>query len=61
MLILKKNSGLIAADLSKQEALDADPRAVQQKERANVVVYYILERSKKQYYNSLKEQQMFCK
>ena len=37
--------------MSKQKALDADPRAVQQiiftgKASANVVVYYVLEQSK---------------
>ena len=62
----EKNYRLIAADLSKQKALDADPRAIQQttftgKASANVMVYYILEQSKKQYYNFLKEQQVFCK
>ena len=30
MLILKKNYRLIAGDLSKQKALDADPKASQQ-------------------------------
>ena len=44
----EKNYRLIAADLSKQKALDADPRAIQQtiftgKASANVMVYYILE------------------
>ena len=48
----EKNYRLIAADLSKQKALDADPRAIQQtiftgKASANVMVYYILEQSKK--------------
>ena len=57
-----KNYRLNAVDLSKQKALDADPRAVQQviftgKASANIVVYYILEQSKE----FLKEQQMFCK
>ena len=47
----EKNYRLIAADLSKQKALDADPRAIQQiaftgKAGANIVVYYILEQSK---------------
>ena len=46
----KKNYRLIAADLSKQKALDADPRAIQQviftgKASGNIVVYYILEQS----------------
>ena len=30
MLILVKNYRLIAADLNKQKALDADPKAIQQ-------------------------------
>ena len=47
----KKNYGLIAADLTKQKALDADSRAIQQiiftgKASANVIIYYILEQSK---------------
>ena len=47
----EKNYRLIAADLSKQKVLDADPRAIQQiiftgKATANVMIYYILEQSK---------------
>ena len=47
----EKNYRLIAADLSKQEALDADSRAIQQiiftgKGSAAVIIYYILEESK---------------
>ena len=47
----EKNYRLIAADLSKQKALDADSRAIQQiiftgKVSADVVIYYILEKSK---------------
>ena len=47
----EKNYKLIAVDLSKQKALDADPRAIQQiiftgKASENIVVYYILEQSK---------------
>ena len=46
-----KNYRLIAADLSKQKALDADSRAIQQiiftgKASAGVIIYYILEQSK---------------
>ena len=46
----EKKYRLIAADLSKQKALDADSRAIQQtiftgKASANVMVYYILEQS----------------
>ena len=57
MLILKKNNRLIAADLSKQKASDANPRAIQQiiftgkiKSTAagnkRVIIYYILKQSK---------------
>ena len=48
LLIVKKNYRLIAADLSKQKALDADPKAIQQtiftsKTDNNIRAYYILE------------------
>ena len=56
LLILKKNYRLLAADLSKQKALDADSRAIQQiiftgKIKAavantRVVIFYILDKSK---------------
>ena len=51
LLILKKKNKLIAADLSKQKALDADPKAVQQiiftgKTDNQIRVYYIPEQSK---------------
>ena len=47
----EKNYELIAADLSKQKALDVDSRAVQQiiftgTASAAVIIYYILEQSK---------------
>ena len=47
----KNNYRPIAADLSKQKALDADPRAIQQiiftgKANRNIVVYYILKQAK---------------
>ena len=47
----EKNYRLIAADLCKQKALYADPRAIQQiiftgKASENVIIYYILEQSK---------------
>ena len=50
-LFWKKNYKLIAADLSKQKALDADPKAVQQiiftgKTDNQIRVYYIPEQSK---------------
>ena len=52
LLILKKNYRLIAADLSKQKALDPDSTATQQiiftGEASNKTIraYYILEQSK---------------
>ena len=56
LIILKKNYRLIAADLSKQQALDADSRTIQQiiftgkikatEENTRVIIYYILEKSK---------------
>ena len=52
----EKNYRLIAADLSKQKALDADSRAIQQiiftvkinatEANTKVIIYYILEKSK---------------
>ena len=47
----KNNYRLIAADLSKKKALDADLRAIQQiifteVANARVIIYYILEQSK---------------
>ena len=46
-----KNYKLIAANLSKQKALDADPRAIQQtiftgEVKTKSVIYHILEQSK---------------
>ena len=50
----EKNYRLIAVDLSKQKALDADSRAIQQiiftgKASKGVIIYYILNSQKKQY------------
>ena len=66
----KGNCRLIAVDLSKQNALDADSRTIQQiiftgkikSKVANirVIIYCILEQSKKRRYNFIKEQQKFC-
>ena len=52
----EKNYRLIAADLNKQKALDADSRAIQQiiftgkikaaADNTRVIIYYILEQSK---------------
>ena len=47
----EKNYRLIAVDLSKQKALDADPRVIQKiiftgKASGNIITYYILEQSK---------------
>ena len=55
----KKNYKLVAADLSKQKELDADPRAIQQIELrymlgTNSTIYWILEKSKEtilEFYN----------
>ena len=56
LLNLKKKARLIAADLSKQKALDADSRAIRQiiftgkikstVANTRVIIYYILEQSK---------------
>ena len=56
LLILKKNCRLTAADLSKQKALNADSRTIQQiiftgkikstVANTRVIIYYILEQSK---------------
>ena len=56
LLGISKNYRLIAADLSKQKALDADSRATQQiifngkikatKKNTSAIIYYILEQSK---------------
>ena len=50
LLISKKIYRLTAVNLSKQNALDADPRVIQQiiftgKASQNIVIYYILEQS----------------
>ena len=47
----KKHYKLVAADLSKQKELDADPRAIQQIEfkymlETNSTIYWVLEKSK---------------
>ena len=53
LFILKKNDRLTAADWSKQKALDADSKAIQQitftgkikstAQNTEVIIYYILE------------------
>ena len=50
-IYFKKHYNLVAVDLSKQTALDADPRAIQQIEfkymlRINSTIYWVLEKSK---------------
>ena len=60
-----KNYRLIVADLSKQKALDADSREIQQiiftgKASADVMIYYILEQSKETILEFAKGQQKFC-
>ena len=54
--MISQNYRLIEADLSKQKALDADPKAIQQitftgkikaaADNTRVIIYYILEQSK---------------
>ena len=67
----KKNYRIIAADLSKQKALDADSRAIQQiiftgkiktaVANTRVIILFVLEKSKETILESSKEQQKFCK
>ena len=59
---------MIAVDLSKQQALDADPKAIQQinfianlDRDGNTRFYFILEEAKKLFLNFHKELQKFCK
>ena len=61
----KEKYRLIAADLSKQKALDADLRAIQQiiftdKTSGDVIIYYILEKSKETISEFSKGQTNFC-
>ena len=61
----EKNYRLIAADLSKQKALDADSRAIQQiiftgKANAGAMIYYILEQSKETTLQFSKGTTKFC-
>ena len=60
-----KNYKLFAADLSKQKALDADLRAIQQiiftgKANAGAMIYYILEQSKETTLQFSKGTTKFC-
>ena len=60
LLILKKKYKLIAVDLSKQKALDADPKAIQQivftgKQIIKLGFIIFLNNQRKKYYNFLKE------
>ena len=60
-----KNYKLFAADLSKQKALDADSRAIQQiiftgKANADAMIYYILEQSKETTLQFSKRTTKFC-
>ena len=67
----EKNYGLIAGDLSKEKASDADSRAIQQiiftgktkSEAANtwLIIYYILEQSKETTLQFSKGTTKFCK
>ena len=64
----KKYYKMIAIGLSKQQALDADPKAIQQinfianlDRDGNTRFYFILEEAKKLFLNFHKELQKFCK
>ena len=67
----EKNYEIIAADLSKQKALDADLRAIQQiiftgkikatAANTRVIIFYVLEKSKETILEFQKEQQKCCK
>ena len=59
---------MIAIDLSKQQALDADPRVTQQinftanLDRAgNRIIFFIIEEAKETFWTFGKEPQKFCK
>ena len=59
-IFFKKRYRLIAADLSKQKALDADSREIQQivftgTASATIITYYILEQSKEKILEFSKE------
>ena len=62
----KDDFRLIAADLSKQKALDADPKAIQQiiftgqADDEALMAFTFLNNQKKQYYNFSKERRKFC-
>ena len=62
----EKNYRLIAVDLSKQKALDANPRVIQQiiftgKASGNIAIYYIFEQSKETILQFSKGATNFCK
>ena len=68
-MYFQDNYKLIAVDLRKQKALDADPRAIQQivfqgdvggDDNAQIRLYIILEYSKQTVLEFYKEQQKFC-
>ena len=66
----EKKYRLIAADLSKQKALDADSRAIQQiiftgkikstAQNTRVIIYFILEQSKETILEFAKATTKFC-
>ena len=63
--LFQKKYRLIAADLSKQKALDADSRAIQQiiftgKANVGAMIYYILEQSKEAILEFSKGTAKFC-
>ena len=67
----EKNYRIIAVDLSKQKALDADSRAIQQiiftgeikaaVANTRVIIFYVLEKSKETILEFSREQKKFCK
>ena len=67
-IYFKNDYKMIAVDLSKQQALDANPKAIQQTDftanldrDGNTRFYFILEEAKKLFLNFHKELQKFCK
>ena len=68
--VFQRQLQIIAVDLSKQKALDADPREIQQivfqgavggvADGTKIRLYIILEKSKQTVLEFYKEQQKFC-
>ena len=67
-IYLKNNYKMIAIDLSKQQVLDADPRAIQQINftanlvtAGNTTMSLLLKKQKKLFWTFQKDSQKFCK